>query len=59
MQNFPLRQRVGISLGIISELVSLLFGSLESIALGVGIFLVFGVFPVIAKGALTLVALIQ
>jgi len=51
MRSLPLRQRVGISFGIlwllISILVSLFFAKVESVMTGVVIFLILGVLPVI------------
>ncbi|KTC65345.1 Uncharacterised protein (plasmid) [Legionella adelaidensis] len=51
MRGLPLRQRVGISFGIlwllVSILVSLFFANVESVMTGVIIFLILGVFPVI------------
>ncbi|HAT2069224.1 TPA: hypothetical protein I8Z98_001223 [Legionella pneumophila] len=50
MRSLPLRQRVGISLGIlwllVSTLVSLFFANGESLMTGVFIFLILGVLPV-------------
>lgn len=51
MRSLPLRQRIGISFGIlwllVSTLVSLFFVNIESVMTGVVIFLILGVFPVI------------
>ncbi|STX50467.1 Uncharacterised protein [Legionella busanensis] len=51
MRGLPLRQRIGISFGIlwllISILVSLFFSNFESVMTGVVIFLILGILPVI------------
>ncbi|HAT1998360.1 TPA: hypothetical protein I8Z84_000073 [Legionella pneumophila] len=56
MRGLPLRQRVGISFGIlwllVSILVSLLFANLEGVMTGVVIFLILGVLPVVIVSCL-------
>ncbi|KTD37594.1 hypothetical protein Lmor_0457 [Legionella moravica] len=51
MRSLPLRQRIGISFGILwlfgSMLISLFFANVESVMTGVVIFLILGILPVI------------